>query len=122
MTEVRRDWDKPGYDAEYPRLTRIIYISGPMTGIPKYNFPAFNRAAQCFRMRGFDVVNPAEFDNPKKIVWSTCLRRDIKALMDCNWIALLPRWENSKGATLEKYIAEELGMGVLFIDENGNLI
>jgi hypothetical protein len=39
-----------------------VYISGPMGGKPKLNFPAFNDAAKRLRTSGFYVVNPAELD------------------------------------------------------------
>lgn len=37
-----------------------IYISGPMTGLPEKNFPAFNAEANRLRALGFDVVNPVD--------------------------------------------------------------
>ena len=37
-----------------------IYISGPMTGKPDFNHPAFNAAAIRLREEGHFVINPAE--------------------------------------------------------------
>ena len=96
-----------------------IYIAGPMTGIPAFNFPAFNRAAHILRALGYDVVNPAELDAgdvgpdgkaTKPYTWY--LRRDLRALLDCNAVALLHGWEDSTGATLEAHVAKALGMDV----------
>lgn len=96
-----------------------VYVSGGMSGLPDLNFPAFHRAASSLRASGYEVVNPAEMDAadtaPKE--WHEYLRRDIKALMDCDAIAMLPGYEKSKGARLEKHNAEELGMRVIFITE-----
>ena len=92
-----------------------VYLSGPMTGLPEYNFPAFNAAAEVLRGNGLDVVNPAEingFDTP----YIECLRKDIEALCRCDAIALLPGWEKSNGAHLELHIAHRLGMEVMFVD------
>lgn len=41
---------------------RRIYDSGPMTGLPGLNFPAFDAAAKQLRAAGYDVVNPAELN------------------------------------------------------------
>lgn len=37
-----------------------IYVSGPMTGKPEFNYPAFNAAAKRLRDEGHFVINPAE--------------------------------------------------------------
>jgi hypothetical protein len=40
------------------------------------------------------------------------MRRDIKALMDCDTVATLPGWQDSCGASLEVHIGKALGMTV----------
>lgn len=90
-----------------------IYLSGPMTGLPELNFPAFHEAAARLRAEGLEVVNPAELSVGVSD-WEACMRADIKALCDCDAIVLLPGWESSKGAHLELHIAHRLGMGVRF--------
>lgn len=90
-----------------------IYLSGPMTGLPKNNVPAFNKAAKFLRSLGDVVINPAELDKGEPCgSWEECLRRDIKWLVTCDAIVNLPGWENSRGATLENYIAEKLSFTV----------
>lgn len=89
-----------------------IYIAGPMTGIPQFNFPAFHAAAAALRSAGWDVVNPAEVCPDPTMAWLDCMRRDIAALMGCDSIALLPGWMDSKGARLERHIAVQLGLQV----------
>ena len=44
------------------------------------------------------------------------MRADIKALCDCDEIALLPGWENSTGAHVELNLAHRLGMRVVAIE------
>ena len=95
----------------------IIYISGPMTGLPEFNFPAFNAAAAQLRSLGYEVINPAEFGEGEGKTWADYMRKDIKALMDCTHVAVLPGWENSKGARLEVYLAGQLGMPVKDVGE-----
>lgn len=88
------------------------YISGPMTGIPEFNFPAFHTKAYELRKQGIEVVNPAEHEEDPNKEWSDYLRKDIRLLMDCDAIHMLPGWRKSRGARLEHYIAVELGFTV----------
>lgn len=94
-----------------------VYISGPMTGLPDLNFPAFREAARRLRSLGFEVVNPAELNPDPTTPWAQCMRADIKALCDCDVIALLPGWEKSKGAHLELQIAHRLELEIKTIKE-----
>jgi hypothetical protein len=96
----------------------VLYLSGPMTGKPEFNFPAFNAAAADLRARGFEVINPAELDaaDDAPMAWEQYLRRDIKRLVDADRIARLPGWEHSRGAKLELHIATALGMSAMFLE------
>lgn len=93
-----------------------IYLSGPMTGLPDLNFPAFHAAAAALRAKGCDVVNPAEINIDGEKTWHACMRADIKALCDCDEIAMLPGWENSNGAHVELNLAHRLGMRVVMLE------
>jgi hypothetical protein len=39
-----------------------VYLAGPMTGYPRWNFDAFDEAARQLRSDGHDVVSPHELD------------------------------------------------------------
>jgi hypothetical protein len=95
-----------------------VYLAGPMSGLPRYNFPAFDAAAADLRLRGYDVVSPAELDSPEfraavlnvngnepelAAAWGDCLARDVKIIADggVEGIVLMPGWEKSRGARLE---------------------
>lgn len=90
-----------------------VYLSGPMTGIPEHNFPAFRAHAAALRAQGYDVVSPAEIEEGDS--WEKCLRLDIRELCTCDAIALMPGWEGSKGANLELHVAHRLGMQVMHL-------
>jgi len=88
-----------------------IYISGPMTGRPDLNFPAFHAAADRFAKAGWRVANPAEnFGGRTDLPRQLYLRADVAMLAKCDAIALLAGWQESRGATLEAVLAAELGL------------
>lgn len=93
------------------------YLAGPMTGHPDLNFPLFHAEAQRLRAIGHDVVNPAEINVDPAKGWEDCMRADIAELVTCQAIAMLPGWQQSRGASLEHHIATQLGLQV--IDLNG---
>lgn len=87
-----------------------IYLSGPMTGIPEFNYPAFNAAADVLRAEGLEVVNPAEA--PKQDSWAAYMRHDKELLKNCTEVVLLPGWEKSRGARIEVKWAKAWGLPV----------
>jgi len=98
-----------------------VYIAGPMTGIPEYNFPAFHAAAAAWRAEGWEVENPAEHDelhdgfNAKTDTAKPhehYMRRDLPLVCSCDAIALLPGWERSKGVKNELAVARMCGLEV----------
>lgn len=92
-----------------------IYVAGPMTGLPDFNYPAFRAAARQLRENGWSVYDPTENDDGSQgKPWDFYLRASVRQVSVCNAIALLPGWEDSKGANLELYVAMTLGMKVYF--------
>lgn len=83
-----------------------LYLSGPMSGLPEFNHPAFKAAAAKLRAAGYQVVCPTENGLPPDAPWDQHMRADIAAMVaQCNAIALLPGCQDSKGARLELDIA-----------------
>lgn len=99
-----------------------LYIAGPMSGIPQYNFPAFFAVGDKLRELGYEVVNPAEIDtkedkgaalaSPDGLghtgtkTWGDFLMRDVKLVADVvDGIFVLPNWFKSRGARLETFVA-----------------
>lgn len=112
---------------------RNIYIAGPMTGRPLFNFPAFDAADADLSAQGWRVHNPAEITrrlwfrrygevfNPENTdpriaaggdIYEEFLREDVRTLAECNAVALLPGWEKSKGVARELAVAGALGLNV----------
>lgn len=90
-----------------------VYVSGPMTGLPDLNFPAFRAAADRLRAMGHDVVDPSTLGEPDGWCWEDFLRRDLRHLLDCDAICLLDGWWKSRGARLEQHVAAKLGYTVI---------
>jgi hypothetical protein len=95
-------------------IAEKVYIAGPMSGYPEWNFPAFNSMAKALRHVGFQVVNPAELNEGLQDNWKACMIEDIRQLMTCDSIFMLKGWEKSKGASLEHHIAKELGLEIYY--------
>lgn len=107
-------------------LVKKLYLAGPMTGIPKFNFPAFFAAQKTLENLGYEIVSPAEMDledvgdmalssedgklNSNGTVetghtFGDFLARDVKIVADIvAGVVCLPGWEKSKGARLEVFV------------------
>lgn len=96
-------------------MTRI-YIAGPMTGLPDFNFPAFHEAAAKLRALGHEVQNPAENPEPPCKSWLAYMRMAIVQVASVDAVALLPGWEHSPGAKVEEQLALGLGLRVAPIE------
>jgi len=93
-----------------------LYISGPMTGYEDHNFPAFFAAEKALKEAGYEVSNPAQYPVVDGETWESCLKRDIKDLVDCDGIALLDGWTASRGAVLEAEIAARVKLPLWHVD------
>jgi len=95
-----------------------VYIAGPMTGYPEWNVPAFRAADAQLRAYDFEVVSPVDIDHGPGEFGSYphahYMKGDLRALVECDAIALLPEWYTSKGARCE--VAVALTLGLYFID------
>lgn len=97
-----------------------LYLAGPMTGHPLFNFPAFFSAALALRGQGHVVTNPAERSmalglNPgdekpvEAFDLGEAMAYDLRAVMDAGAVALLPGWQNSWGTQREVVVAQATG-------------
>ncbi len=88
-----------------------VYISGPMTGLPESNYPAFNRAAAEWRALGWEVDNPAEhFGGDASRTYKEYVEVDIESLKASDAIAMLPGWDSptARGSVWEHAIAVKM--------------
>jgi len=104
-------------------FTKKVYIAGPMSGYPEFNFPAFFTAAEKLRSAGWSVFNPAEKEDEKGLDPEAYKTGDAKGAMQAGFnfrevytwdvnkviesdaIYMLPGWEQSPGARGEHAVA-----------------
>lgn len=101
-----------------------IYIAGPMSGIPEFNFPAFYAAAESLKEDGFDIVfNPANKELERKLDpgaysngdhvkasqtgfnFREAYLWDVSKVIESDAIYMLKGWERSPGAIGEHAVA-----------------
>lgn len=104
---------------------KAIYIAGPMTGYPEFNFPAFFKAQKDFEDHGWKVWNPANKDSEAAVQADESFATgDAETLVKNGWdfrdaylwdvtkiiygdaIYMLRGWENSPGARGEWAVAQ----------------
>lgn len=114
-----------------PPTDRVVcYISGPMTGLPEFNYAAFMDAERRLRAAGYDVRNPGvdaapdkrgDWENISKAEYERkykeALRRDTEWLLESHCVALLKGWRCSRGALWEHTIACQLGLYITNVRE-----
>lgn len=96
-------------------MRKTIYLAGPMSGYAEHNFPAFNKAAAGLRADGHFVFNPAE-GSPLGASYRQCMAVDLGWMCaHADTIALLPGWQDSRGARAEMALAECLELDVMHL-------
>lgn len=105
-------------------MSKTLYIAGPMSNLPQFNFPLFEAVAVALRADGWTVVSPHECDSEEtrtaawaspdgkytdtvgNETWGDCLARDVKMLADGIYIA------DKRGVTGDKPTAID---GIAFL-------
>jgi len=100
---------------------KYIYISGKITDNPQWK-EQFKVAEMKLMAQGDCVViNPQaiaeevekEVENP---TYKDYFQADLRLLLICSTIYMLPNWKDSRGAKIEHSIAEALGMEIIYED------
>lgn len=102
---------------------KSIYIAGPMSGYPEFNFPAFFRAQNVLEGVGYKVFNPANKEQEKELNveaykvgdaklavesgfdFKECYLWDLTKVIEADAIYMLRGWEQSPGARGEHAVA-----------------
>jgi len=97
-------------------MAEVIYISGPMTGYPGFNYDTFRKAELYLKEHGKTVVSPVILEEedtgmpwlPLYGPYEYYLKQSLVRLLQCNAICMLPGWQLSTGACLERELAVKL--------------
>jgi hypothetical protein len=108
-------------------VSLCVYVAGPMTGYPEHNRPAFAAEAARLRALGYRVLSPAEKMGTEDVEaaiargskhldsadYHRFMREDLLwILTECDAVQLLPGWEASRGARVERDVAEVIGLQI----------
>lgn len=102
-----------------------VYLAGPMRGYPDWNVGAFNTArchwiadghhvfcpAAVVKALGYAVGGDAEPSSHREHLRHV-IQSDITCILHAEAVAVLPGWEESRGATVEVALAQFLGLPI----------
>lgn len=92
-----------------------IYIAGKVTGEPIAECTMkFGLAQKQIELIGHMAINPLQIVNDWKTPWQTAMRMCITALMTADAVLFLPDAKYSKGALLEEFIAQSMGLKTFY--------
>ena len=91
-----------------------MYISGPISGMPiELAKDIFASASKEIESAGHIPVNPFDSGLDDSAAWQEHMKADLRMMLDCDAIHMLPGWEHSRGATIEKGLASALGFKII---------
>lgn len=73
----------------------------------------FARAEQQVAAFGHTPVNPLNNGQPSEASWARQMTASIGMLFECDAIYLLHDWKESRGARIERNIADEMGFEII---------
>lgn len=95
-----------------------LYVAGPMSGLPDFNYPAFFKAQRELEDVGYIVLNPARAEGRQGCkTWLDFMRASLLDIAECDGIAALDGWGSSRGAALECHIVRSLDLPVRAVAE-----
>jgi len=99
-------------------MAKTIYLAGKVTGLPPAEVHKKFRFAQArLEQNGHRVFNPVEHVTINDMLehsWEDIMKVCLAEMFRCDEVHLLPCWNDSRGATLERDIAIRLGMKIVY--------
>jgi hypothetical protein len=98
----------------------LVYLAGPISyggaaspSLVAANLERMTLSANYLRGLGYEVINPAEFEQVPGKSWSDYMREGIAAVLRAQIVAVLDGWETSAGAIAETDVARVLRVPVV---------
>lgn len=101
-----------GSDIKFKR----VYLSGPITNVKNYK-GLFMFAEELVGWEAEQVYNPAS-QIPSSSSWKQAMHRCLLEITNYDTVVMLPGWNVSRGARLERDVALACGMRVVDFGEN----
>lgn len=114
-------------------MKKKAYISGQITGLPQAEYSDnFGKAEASLIDAGFDPVNPLKVpacvgegcnqdfrkeDGTYLHAWQCYMQYDLIAMLECEYVFMLPDYRNSQGALFELEVAERVGLSILYFED-----
>lgn len=95
----------------------VVYISGPMTGYPDHNYPAFEQAARDIKDAGMVPLSPHTIGQHDGWTHADYMRSALRMQCDATHVYMLPGWAASQGAQVEHIVARALGQTIMGADQ-----
>lgn len=90
----------------------VIYIAGPMTGLPNYNREAFFKKAMELRRQGYVVLTPSVL--PAGLSDIAYMDICLAMVRSSEAIYMLSGWDSSAGAVAEHALASKLALTIIY--------
>lgn len=99
-----------------------FYLSGPMSGLPNYNYEKFDEVTWLLRNDGYTILSPHENPAPEEALdehatWEYYMKLCKKQVLDSTAIILLNGFPESRGAMKELQWSIDLGHPVFYYYE-----
>lgn len=95
-----------------------IYLAGKVTGLPEDQvLNKFQKKTEELTQQGYTVYNPVSqcwSAGLKDRPWIDIMKVCLQMMLNCDEVHLLPCWADSKGACLERDMAQRLGMKIVY--------
>jgi hypothetical protein len=112
-------------------MAKLVYLSGKVSGLTKEQYTdLFQRAADLVSAAGMEPVNPIEvvLDKCAGVAecggegeihhWTCYMKHDLRDMLVCDGVVVLPNWTQSTGAGIEVDLADRLGMPIWAISRD----